>query len=55
MKNQLAYVLPALSQGSTYQFIFGLGNDEIGYLIPQVEWDEEPPWLRTPPHPGMAK
>ena len=30
---------------TTYQFIFGLGNDEIGYLIPKAEWDEEPPWL----------
>ena len=30
---------------TTYQFILGLGNDEIGYLIPQAEWDEEPPWL----------
>lgn len=28
-----------------YQFIFGLGNDEIGYLIPKAEWDEKPPWL----------
>lgn len=28
-----------------YQFIFGLGNDEIGYLIPKAEWDAEPPWL----------
>jgi hypothetical protein len=30
---------------TTNQFIFGLGNDEIGYLIPKAEWDEEPPWL----------
>jgi len=30
---------------TTYQFIFGLGNDEIGYLIPKAEWDEQPPWL----------
>jgi hypothetical protein len=32
---------------STYQFIFGLGNDEIGYLIPKAEWDKEPPWLQN--------
>ncbi len=32
---------------SAYQFIFGLGNDEIGYLIPKAEWDEEPPWLEN--------
>lgn len=27
------------------KFVFGLANDEIGYLIPKSEWDEEPPWL----------
>lgn len=32
---------------SAYQFIIGLGNDEIGYLIPKAEWDEEPPWLKN--------
>jgi hypothetical protein len=30
---------------SKYQFIFGLGNDELGYIIPKAEWDNEPPWL----------
>ena len=30
---------------SEYQFIFGLGNDELGYLIPKAEWDQQPPWL----------
>jgi len=30
---------------SRYQFIFGLGNDELGYLIPKAEWDNQPPWL----------
>jgi hypothetical protein len=29
-----------------YQFIFGLGNDELGYLIPKAEWDNQPPWLQ---------
>ena len=28
-----------------YQFIFGLGNDELGYFIPKAEWDDQPPWL----------
>jgi hypothetical protein len=32
---------------SKYQFIFGLANDEIGYIIPKAEWDDEPPWLRN--------
>ncbi len=30
---------------SSYQFIFGLANDELGYIIPKCEWDNEPPWL----------
>jgi hypothetical protein len=31
---------------SKYQFIFGLANDELGYLIPKAEYDDQPPWLR---------
>lgn len=27
-----------------YKFIIGLGNDELGYIIPKSEWDEEPPF-----------
>ena len=27
------------------KFIFGLANDEIGYIIPKSEWDNEPPFL----------
>jgi len=34
---------------SRYQFIFGLGNDELGYLIPRAEWDDQPPWLLNKP------
>jgi hypothetical protein len=34
---------------SRYQFIIGLGNDEMGYIIPKVEWDERPPWLNNSP------
>ena len=34
---------------SPYQFIIGLGNDELGYLIPKAEWDEKPPWLLNSP------
>ncbi len=30
---------------SRYQFIFGLANDELGYIIPKAEYDNEPPWL----------
>ena len=28
-----------------YQFFLGLSNDEIGYIIPKSEWDNEEPWL----------
>jgi len=32
---------------SRYQFIFGLANDELGYIIPKAEWDNRPPWLQN--------
>jgi len=28
-----------------YKFIFGLANDEIGYIIPKSEWDVDKPYL----------
>lgn len=31
------------------KFVFGLANDEIGYIIPKSQWDEKPP------HPYGAK
>ena len=34
---------------SRYQFVLGLGNDELGYLIPRAEWDDQPPWLLNRP------
>jgi hypothetical protein len=36
--------LRALMPGRV-KFIFGLANDEIGYIIPKSEWDDKPPWL----------
>ena len=27
------------------KFVFGLANDEIGYIIPRSEWDQKPPYL----------
>lgn len=27
------------------KFVFGLANDEIGYIIPKSEWDQQPPYL----------
>ena len=32
---------------SKYQFVFGLANDELGYIIPKAEWDDQPPWLQN--------
>jgi len=32
---------------SKYQFVFGLGNDELGYIIPKAEWDDQAPWLQN--------
>jgi len=48
---------PALREQlkTKYQFIFGLGNDEIGYLIPKAEWDEKPPWLKNAAEPWYGE
>lgn len=27
------------------KFVFGLANDELGYLVPKSEWDVKPPYL----------
>ena len=27
-----------------YKFMFGLANDEIGYIVPKSQWDEKPPF-----------
>lgn len=32
------------------KFVFGLANDEIGYLIPKTEWDEKPPYIYGADH-----
>lgn len=34
---------------SKYQFVLGLANDELGYIIPKAEWDDQPPWLLNKP------
>ncbi len=36
--------LRSLMKGK-YKCVLGLANDEIGYIIPQSEWDTEPPYL----------
>jgi hypothetical protein len=30
-----------------YRMLFGLADDEIGYIIPKAEWDNEAPWLQN--------
>ncbi|MEZ5043439.1 MAG: hypothetical protein R2828_26315 [Saprospiraceae bacterium] len=39
--------IPPLQEkmSQTYRFFIGLSNDEIGYIIPKSEWDNEEPWL----------
>ena len=32
-----------------FKMLFGLANDEIGYIIPKAEWDNEAPWLQDAP------
>ncbi len=39
----------ARKTGASFIFVIGLANDEIGYIIPQCEWDEQPPWLNNAP------
>jgi len=47
-----AAVEPAMKQQmkAPYRMLFGLANDEIGYIIPKAEWDEKAPYLK-----GAAK
>lgn len=28
-----------------FKFVIGMANDELGYIIPKSEWDDEEPWL----------
>lgn len=32
-----------------FRMLFGLADDEIGYIIPVVEWDDKAPWLQNAP------
>lgn len=38
-----------------YKLVVGLANDEIGYIIPMCEWDEEPPWLNNSEEPTYGE
>lgn len=43
-----APIEPAIKKQMTapYRMLFGLANDEIGYIIPKAEWDEKAPYLK---------
>ncbi len=45
--NTKAMELPPLRElmPGEFRFVIGLANDEIGYIIPKSEWDEDPPYL----------
>jgi hypothetical protein len=32
------------------RFVFGLANDEVGYIIPKSEWDRKPPFIYGSTH-----
>jgi len=32
------------------KFLFGLANDELGYIIPKSEWDQKPPYIYGASH-----
>jgi hypothetical protein len=42
-----APIEPAIKSNmdAPYRMLFGLADDEIGYIIPKAEWDNRPPWL----------
>jgi hypothetical protein len=44
-----APIEPVIKQQMTapYRMLFGLANDEIGYIIPKAEWDNQAPWLQN--------
>ena len=39
--------VPALRElmPGRFRFLIGLANDEVGYIIPKSEWDNQAPWL----------
>lgn len=38
-----------------YRMIFGITNDEIGYILPKAEWDEKPPYLNGASEPWYGE
>ena len=52
-----AAVEPAVKQQMTapFRMLFGLADDEVGYIIPKCEWDEKPPYLNGSPKPHYGE
>jgi hypothetical protein len=52
-----APVEPAIKKMMTaeYRMLVGLADDEIGYIIPKVEWDEKPPYLQSAEKPWYGE
>lgn len=44
-----AAIEPPVKQllSAPYRMLFGLADDENGYIIPKAEWDEKAPWLQN--------
>ncbi len=38
-----------------HQMVVGLANDEIGYIIPKLQWDEKPPYLQNADKPWYGE
>jgi hypothetical protein len=38
-----------------FQMVVGLANDEIGYIIPKLQWDENPPYLQNAEGPWYGE
>jgi hypothetical protein len=36
-------IYPNMNRGK-HRMLIGLGNDELGYIIPKRQWDEKPPY-----------
>ena len=36
-----------LDNAMPFDQLFGLANDEVGYIIPKAEWDQQQPWLQN--------
>jgi hypothetical protein len=37
------------------KFLFGLANDEVGYLLPKTQWDQRPPYTYGGKHPPYGE